>query len=471
MGQEISADHFRARERKLFNQRLAEETALLRSSLASGHFASTDFVAGFELEAWLIDQNYFPAPNNEAYLAHLDHPLVVPELSLFNIELNGTPQVLRGDSLLRMERELEQTWRYCMRKAHDLNNSLVMIGILPTVREQDLCLNNMSPLNRYSALNAEVIRRRGGKPIQIDITGEDQLTLSQMDVMLEAATTSFQVHLQVPVEKAVRYYNASLILSAPLVAVSANSPYLFQRSLWEETRIPLFEQAVNLGDKAAERVTFGSGYLQSSIMESFEENLAAYEVLLPMQFDTPPERYDHLRLHNGTIWRWSRPLIGFDETGAPHVRIEQRVMAAGPSILDQIANAAFYYGAVHYLAELSHPLEAELSFAAAHDNFYRAAKQGLDAAVDWSGEHRANVGTLILDELLPIAEQGLVMLGIDEDGRSRYLTIIENRVKSRQTGATWQRASLARHDHDFFRLTASYLENQRSGAPVHEWDI
>ncbi len=358
-----------------------------------------------------------------------------------------------------------------MEKAHDLNNSLMMIGILPTVREQDLCLTNISPLNRYHALNAEVIKRRGGKPIRINIAGEEQLHLSHMDVMLEAAATSFQVHLQIPVEKAVRYYNASLILSAPLVAATTNSPYLFQRALWEETRIPLFEQSVNLGERAAERVTFGSGYLQSTISECFEENLADYEVLLPMQFDTPPSRFDHLRLHNGTIWRWVRPLIGFDDAGLPHVRIEHRVMAAGPSILDQVANAAFYFGAVRYLAEQAYPPEAELSFSVARDNFYRTAKQGLDAVVDWSGERRVDVGTLILDELLPMADQGLAMLGIEQDSRKRYLDIIKVRVKSRQTGAAWQRTCLARYDRDFFRLTASYLENQRSGAPVHEWSI
>lgn len=472
MGQEIAADHFRAEARALFDQRLAEETALLRSALASGSFSSSGFVAGCELEAWLIDRNLFPAPNNEAFLAHLDHPLVVPELSRFNVELNSTPQALHGNALLRMESELEQTWRYCMKKAHDLDNALILIGILPTVREQDLCLANISPLNRFSALNTEVIKLRGGRPIQINISGEERLALSQMDVMLEAAATSFQVHLQIPVEKAVRYYNASLMLCAPLAAATANSPFLFQHTLWEETRIPLFEQAVNLGDQAAERVTFGSGYLESSVWECFEENLKMYEALLPIQFDTPPAHFDHLRLHNGTIWRWSRPLIGFDNAGQPHVRIEQRVMAAGPSILDQVASAAFYFGAVHYLAEQIRPPETDLLFSAAHANFYRAAQYGLEATLDWPGErHMVNAASLILDELLPIADYGLTMLGIDRDSRRRYLNIVEARVKSRQTGAAWQRAYLNDHDRNFFDLTAKYLENQRSGAPVHEWNV
>ncbi len=470
MGQEITNIHFPPEAWERFSTHLAQETSLLRQALSAGHFTANGYVGGFELEAWLIDRNYFPAPDNQAYLAHLNHPLVVPELSKFNVELNSTPQALQSDALSRMEQELTQTWRLCLTKAHDLGNSLIMVGILPTVRESDLCLSNISPLNRYFALNAEVIKRRGGAPLRVDIAGEDHLQLKHMDVMLEAATTSFQVHLQVPVEEAVRYYNTSLIVSAPLVAACANSPYLFDHALWEETRIPLFEQAVDLGSGPA-RVTFGSGYLQDSIAECFEENLSAYDVLLPMQFDEAPTRFNHLRLHNGTIWRWNRPLIGFDEAGKPHVRIEHRVMPAGPSILDQVANTAFYFGLAHFLAGQEHAPEADLPFATTRDNFYQAARLGLDAEITWLGGQRVKVDTLILDELLPMARQGLHLLGIDEAESTRYLDVIHARVKNRQTGAAWQRAYIERHGRDFFRLTAAYLENQRSAAPVHEWDV
>ena len=470
MGQEIANIHFPPEAWNAFATRLTQETDLLCQALASGHFTTDAYVGGFELEAWLVDRNYFPAPDNEAYLAHLNHPLVVPELSKFNVELNGTPQALQGDALSRMEQELTQTWRHCLVKAHDLGNSLIMVGILPTVREADLCLANISPLNRYYALNAEVLKRRGGAPIRVTIEGADRLQLTHADVMLEAATTSFQVHLQVPVEEAVRYYNTSLIVSAPLVAASANSPYLFDHALWEETRIPLFEQAVDMGNGPA-RVTFGTGYLQNSIAECFEENLTDYDVLLPVQFDEAPARFNHLRLHNGTIWRWNRPLIGFDEAGKPHVRIEHRVMPAGPSILDQIANAAFYFGVARFLAGLGQAPEADLPFATARDNFYQAARLGLDAEVTWLDGQRVKLHALILDELLPMARQGLRWLGIDETESTRYLDVIRARVKGRQTGAAWQRAYTDRHGRDFFRLTAAYLENQRSGAPVHEWDI
>jgi hypothetical protein len=56
-------------------------------------------------------------------------------------------------------------------------------------------------------------------------------------------------------------------------------------------------------------------YARESILECFEANRTRYPVLLPAVMDEPPESLAHLRLHNGTIWRWNRPLIGFDEQG------------------------------------------------------------------------------------------------------------------------------------------------------------
>lgn len=470
MGQEITQTAFAPEAWGAFQLRLEAETRLLRQALEQNCFAPSAYVGGFELEAWLIDRNFFPAPDNEAYLAHLNHPLVVPELSKFNVELNGTPQMLRGDALSRMERELTATWRLCLQKAHDLGNSLAMIGILPTVRDADLTLRNISPLNRYRVLNAEVLRRRGGQPIRMQIDGIEHMQSTHTDVMLEAAATSFQVHLQTPIQHAVRYYNASILLSAPLVALSANSPFLFEKSLWEETRIPVFEQAVDMGCDPA-RVTFGTGYLRESVAECFEENLAAYAVLLPVLFDHAPERFKHLRLHNGTIWRWNRPLIGFDDRGTPHVRIEHRVMPAGPSILDQMANAAFYFGTARFLAELENPPEADLPFDAARENFYQSARYGLRTELTWLNGQRIDAHTLLSEELLPMARQGLRWLGIDEADIERYLNVIEARLHNRQTGAAWQRAMLQKQGGDFFKLTAAYLENQRSAAPVHEWAL
>lgn len=474
MGQEIGRIEFAQQDFEQFAAHLSEETALLTDWYRAGRFDQAAFVGGFELEAWLLDHNFFPLPRNEAYLARLANPLVVPELSRFNVELNGTPQPLAQRALRLLEQELTATWRHCVRVAHELEGQLIMIGILPTIRERDLTLENISPLNRYYALNTQVLKSRGGRPIQLDIHGRQRLRLTHADVMLEAATTSFQVHLQAPADEVARYFNASMILSAPMVALSANSPFLFERHLWDETRIPLFEQAVDVGDDAhpeRRRVTFGSNYLEGNPLAPYLENRAHYPVLLPICYDEPPERFRHLRLHNGTIWRWNRMLLGFDDQQIPHLRVEHRVMPAGPSIVDMIANAAVYVGAARFLAGLRVPPEADLSFPQARENFYRAAREGLNARIVWLDGKETEVRALLLDELLHMAREGLVLLGVDTEDIDRYLDIAVARVRGGQNGAAWQRAHLAAHAGDFFRLTADYLEHQRSGMPVHEWAI
>lgn len=474
MGEEVGRHGFGAQDFAAFGARLARETALLRERLAAGAFTEDGGVGGFELEAWLVDRNAFPLADNERVLATLGSPLVVPELARFNVELNGTPRALRGGALSAIEAELGDTWRRCIAAAHACEGTLVAIGILPTVREDDLCVANMSPSNRYRALNEQVLAARRGRPIRLDIRGRERLALAHPDVMLEAAATSFQVHLQVPASRAVRYMNASSLLSGPMVAVSANSPYLFQAALWEETRIPLFEQAVDttaLGHPDEDRVTFGEGWVVHGLHEVFEDNLERFPPLLPILFDDRPDALRHLRLHNGTIWRWNRPLVGFDDAGRAHLRIEHRPMPAGPSLVDMVANAALYWGAVHELALRPDAPEAALPFAQVRDDFYRCARDGLAARVRWVDGREHAVAELLADELVPLARRGLRTLGVDPDDADRFLDVVAARVRTRRTGAAWQRAHVDAHGRDFHALLADYLERQRSGRPVHEWDV
>ncbi len=485
MGQEIDHSHFQQRDFDAFMQRLTQETELLGRYFAEGQFDDHPPVAGFELEAWLVDEHLHPAPINQTFLQRLNNPLVSPELATFNVEFNVDPAPLTGKALSTLEQQLQAGWQAGVQTAHDLASDLVMIGILPTVRNSDLVMENLSAMNRYVALNSQVLRLRGGRPLQLDIHGQgvdrDILRAEHDDVMLESATTSFQIHLQVPPALAVRAYNASIICSAPLVAVSANSPYLFGHDLWAETRIPLFEQAVEVGgyeDNAhgpMRRVSFGSGYVRNSVMECFTENLEHFPVLLPIQFDSPPEQLEHLRLHNGTLWRWNRPLIGFDASGKPHLRIEQRVASAGPTIIDGIANAAFFYGLTQALCEGQTAPETELPFAIARDNFYACAQHGLDAHIVWLDGQKHQAQSLILKVLLPMAREGLASLGMDDADSSRYLDIIEARVSNACNGAAWQRAFVAtlgttNGDH-MSQLLSAYLQRQHTGVPVHEWDI
>ena len=475
MGQEITATQFTPGDFEEFSARLDAETRLLEEWFRAGAFSARDRMGGYELEAWLVDGASNPAPVNDVFLQKLDNAMVVPELARFNVELNDHPQHLWGSAFSRFEASLGATWQQCARVADDIDAHLVMIGILPTVRAHELCPENMSDLKRYRALNEQVLRLREGRPLELDINGVEHLKTHHHSVMLEAATTSFQLHLKVRQDRALRAYNASIIASAPLVALSANSPYLFGHDLWDETRIPLFEQAVAVGGLAGashgplRRVTFGSGYVRESVLECFVENEQHYPVLLPMRYHESPEQMAHVRLHNGTIWRWNRPLIGFDYDGIPHLRIEQRVVPAGPTVADMIANAAFYFGLVQALMTQEVPPEQLLPFAVARDNFYSAAHRGMDTHVTWLDEKRSTARTLILDALLPLARAGLAQLEIDRDDIDRYLWIIEARVASGQTGAAWQRGWTARHGKDPAGLTAAYREQQDTGRPVHEW--
>jgi gamma-glutamyl:cysteine ligase YbdK (ATP-grasp superfamily) len=477
MGQDISEIRFTRRDFEEFEARLAAETELLASWFDDDGFADTPREGGFELEAWLVDRRHTaPAPVIEDLLAAVDDPLVVPELAQFNLELNGTPVRLQGDALSRLAAELTRTLAHVRAAAAELGANVVTCGILPTLRPEHLVMARMTPRDRYRALNEQILRLREGAPIWLEIHGEQPLTIEQEDVMLEAAATSFQIHLKMTARESARIFNASKILSAPMVALAANSPFLFGRELWCETRIPLFEQSVSVGGSPLrERVGFGINYAKGSVLDAFRANRRRYPVLLPYLMDEPVERLAHLRLHNGTIWRWNRPLIGFDERPGrdpiPHLRMEHRVAAAGPSVVDNVANAAFYFGAVHTLAGADEPPERRISFPQAKTNFYLAAEYGLDAEIRWDNEHRVPLPEIILDRLLPLAHAGLADLGIDAAEREHWLGIVEQRTRTKRTGTLWQRAWLARFGRDWEALTEAYLAHQATGKPVHEWTL
>ncbi len=477
MGQEIDSSRFRHKDFRRFMSNLSRETNLLGDWFDQGVFCDTGKVGGFELEAWLVDANGQPSAINESYLrlTKVSGLPVVPELSRFNIEINSEPRDLQGDVLSQMRTELENTWRQCCGLAKQLDASLMMMGILPTVKESELILANMSNVKRFRALNEQLLRLRNGCPLEIDIQGSETLRLSHDDVMFESAATSFQLHFQVGISQSARYYNAAHILSAPMVAISANSPYLFGRDLWDETRIPLFEQAVAMADVyghdgvQAGRVTFGASYIAASMYECFLRNLDCYPILLPSLSDSPVEELPHLRLHNGTIWRWNRPLIGFNENGEPHLRIEHRVVPAGPTVIDSIANAALFFGALESMANTEIAPEACLGFEQARENFYAAAKHGLRAEVVWLDGKKVPLLSLLQQQVLPLARQGLNMLGIDSDDAELFLGVIEGRIKKQCNGAVWQRAYVAKHGADMLQLTQAYHERQQQGQPVHEW--
>lgn len=471
MGQEIPTSKFSSEDFERYRESLRRETELLARFFDEDRFCNRHHVGGFEIEAWLVDDQGLPYACNEEFLQQLSNSMVVTELAKFNIELNVTPRELSGKALSTLFNDLQKTWKHCCQTAKALQADLLTIGIHPGVTDDELNLSNMSPSARYQALNEQVLALREGRPLLLDIQGREHIQSSHHDVMLESATTSFQIHLQVRPKKAVRAFNAAMIASAPLLALSANSPFLFGRDVWDETRIPLFEQAVDDNNNVCKRVTFGQDYIKDSLLDCFVENLDIFPPLLPIDLQTPDDEFAHLKLHNGTVWRWNRPLIGYNENKELHLRIENRVVPSGPTLIDMIANAAFFWGLVRTLTDQDTAPETQLPFEIAKQNFYTVAHDSLDSEIQWLDGQRYPVDQLIVEQLIEQAEAGLLNLGMDKYDCDKYFSIIRERVASGQNGAHWQRRWVEKHGHDMQSLSYAYLQQQKTGKPVHEWPL
>ncbi len=474
MGHELGTSNFTAQDHRAFDTRLREETRTLKGWFEDRvfHEASTSTV-GLELEAWLVGADHRPAPRNAAFLALIDDPLIVPELSRYNFEINADPEDLFGAVFSHKSAALDRIWARCQAAANTLGLHPVAVGILPTVSEEMLNPDWMSASNRFAAINQELMMRRGGQPISIAIAGaQDRLDCTFDHIMLEAACTSLQAHLKINQDEAVRLYNASIIAAAPLVAATANAPFLYGRSLWAETRIPAFEQSTalegfrTLQSRNVLRVTLGTDYLKESLFELFEQNLR-YPRLLPDLEDE--DGLAHLRLQNGTVWRWVRPILGFGPGEVPHLRIEMRVMPAGPSTVDMVANLALYFGLALSLGRAEDPPEHDIPFQHARANFYACARDGLGARLRWKGRDVA-VRDLLLDELIPQAHNALEREGVDRtDLNGVFNGILRPRVSLGLNGAQWQRQFVNYNGHDMAALTERYAALQAGGTPVHTW--
>lgn len=473
MGQEIEKTYFSKNDFDQFKYNLEKETTQLIDWFKNSILTNEPLMGGFEIESWLLNEALGPAPVNKEFLQNFDTKLATPELARFNLEFNNAPRRLTSTALVDFHDELIRTWNKAQEVAKHLStpSTLLMIGTLPTLQLSDLNENSMSDMNRYRALNNQIMERRKKKPVHLYIQGHELLDLYSHDVMLEASTTSFQIHTKVPALDAHHYYNAALVISAPLVAITANSPYVFSKSLWSESRIPLFEQSIDTDNPRApcKRVSFGTGYAKNSILECFQENLKNFHILLPTVEDDSAT-LPHLRLHNGTIWRWNRPLLGFNNTGEPHIRIEHRAISAGPTFIDMIANAAFFYGLQHYWAQHFKEGHYLPDFNEIKNNFYSSAIYSFNHSVTWFGKE-LSLSELLRDILLPQAKQGLTNLKIHKDDIDKFLAVIDARVATQQTGANWQRNYVATHHCDMTELTYAYQQLQQTNEPVHTWKI
>ena len=476
MGQEISTDE--AFDEAEFLARLRDETRLVMGWFRDDAFERADPpLIGAEVEGWLLDKDFRPASRNLDFLDRAASPGLDAELSQYNFELNLDPCSLGGDGLARLEAATSALWDQCSAAGATMGLKTAMVGIPPTLQAGMLDLEAMTPSNRYRALNDRVMQLRGGVPLAYDIKGDEHLEVVETHLMMEAACTSLQTHLMLDPDTQVRQYNAAQIASAPVLAAAANAPYLYGRRLWEETRIPAFEQAIQIlsfkekGGRKVGRVDFGTGYVRKSLMELFLENLDGHAPLLPVVEDAPRERLRHFKLQNGTLWRWNRPIVDVNKAGVPHLRLENRITPAGPTVIDMIANSAFLIGLILHLSKMETPPESLLPFETARSNFYAAAKWGFAAKVEWLDGRRGDIQALIADELADAAEAALVRAEVNPATAKRLMDVIRGRARAGQNGAAWQRAWVNCNGRDFQGLMEAYLALQASGEPVHTWTV
>jgi len=475
---------------RTFTQKLLADLRALERMLATGAIETGVRRIGAEQELFLVDQQMRAAPLAMEALAAIDDPHFTTEVARFNLEYNTDPLDFGGSCLAEMERQLAELLERARAAVAGLGADLVMVGILPTLDISDLGLENMTPKPRYFALN-EAMRRLRGKDWEFYLKGTDELLVRHDSVMVESCNTSFQVHYQVGPEEFAPLYNLTQAVAAPVLAAAANSPMLFGRRLWRETRIALFQQSVDhrapgvhLREQAP-RVSFGRRWVDESVLEIFAEDIARFRVLLSAEIDEDPfaalaagraPELKALRLHNGTIYRWTRPCYGI-LAGKPHLRIENRILPAGPTLLDEVANAAFWFGLLSGLSRVYPDVRRVMDFDTALDNFVSAARLGLRAQFGWPGHQHVPADELILKELLPIAREGLEQKEIAPEDIGRYLGVIEERVRTKRTGAQWQLESFAAMRDQGSRgerlaaLAAAIVTNQRTGRPGHEWPL
>lgn len=475
--------------RREFMAGILTDLDVLERMIAENRFETGIRRIGAEQEMFLIDKAWCAAPGSLKMLDKLQDPHFTTELGLFQLEANCDPQVFGGDGISKMEQQLHALMEKARQAAAELDLEAVLMGILPTFRKSDLGMQNMVPSERYLTLSKVIAELRGGK-FDFSIKGLDELIITHDSVMLEACNSSFQVHLQVEPKEFARLYNLAQLLAAPMMAISANSPLLFGKRLWAETRIALFRQAVDdrtqrthVREREA-RVSFGTRWVKNSVTEIYREDIARFRTLVGTAFDEDPKAmFDRgevpnlkaLRLHNGTIYRWNRPCYGVSG-GKAHLRIENRVMPAGPSVVDEVANAAFWFGLMVELGARDLDIPARMEFDQAGANFYAAAREGLGAHFTWLDGRDFPAATLVLEELLPAAESGLKRQNVDDADIKKYLGIIDQRLRSARTGARWLLSSWnslkdkATPGERANALVAATVQRQRTGRPVHEWE-
>ena len=488
MGQDVESREFSREDRTRYRAKVRRCLDVFARMLSEYDLSVGEPHIGVEIEFNLIGDDADPAMRNTEALEAIADDAFQTELGLFNIEINVPPQPATGPGFEAVEETLRRDLNEARAKAQGIGADLLMIGILPTLRQEHLRSGTISPNPRFRLLSDQILSARG-EDIEIRIDGADRLETTADTIIPEAACTSTQLHLQVEPETFAPTWNAAQAIAGVQVATAANSPYLLGRQLWHETRIPLFEQATDTRSEELKtqgvrpRVFFGERWI-TSVFDLFEENVRYFPSLLPIVEEEDPVAeleagrvpgLAELRLHNGTVYRWNRPIYDVAD-GRPHLRIENRLLPAGPTVVDTLANAALFYGLVTVMAQSDRPVWSQLSFKAAEENFHQAAREGLEAQQYWPSVGTVPVRELVVRHLVPLAHAGLEELGVDSGVAGRLLEVIEQRCVTGVNGSTWligevehERARGADRVEALRRVTARYAELMHENAPVHTW--
>ncbi len=477
-----------------FVRKLLNDVQALEYMLKNDWFEKDITRIGAEQEMCMVDTKTFkPACiAMEALETMKKYEWVETELAKFNLETNMIPRELKGKCLSQMENENVRNLTRIREKLEKFGADIILTGVLPTLRKFDLTLDNLTPKKRYFALMESINKQLIGNSYELRLSGIDELLLKHSSPMLEACNTSFQVHLQVSPDEFVKMYNIAQALAAPVMAISANSPIVFGRRLWHESRIAMFQQALDTRTthehmrERSPRVSFGNGWLKKSILEIYHEDIARFRVLISSDVDEDSidmiqkgeaPKLRALQVHNSTVYRWNRPCYGISDNGKPHLRIENRVLPAGPTMLDEMANAAFWLGAMVGMSDEIDDIREHIEWEDVSDNFSKAAKFGIDSKFTWFKDQKIAVSDLVLKKLLPIARKGLEKRKVNKADIDRYLGVIEQRAKKQMNGARWQLRAYSKflketsRDEALTCLTASIIKNQRTEKPIHTWKM
>lgn len=489
MGRDVSGEEQGPEAVRAFSKALLRDLQAMEQMLRDGMIERGVRRIGAEQEMFLVNDGWRPAPVATEVLDRLEGPFTT-ELALFNLEANIEPRTLEGRCFSAMESRITELVDRAREAARMSGAQVVLTGILPTLAKSDLTLENITPKPRYHALNDALLKMRAGEPYKLRIEGTDELYIEHDSVLLEACNTSCQVHLQVDADEFALLYNVAQLITAPVLAAAVNSPVLLGKRLWSETRIALFQQSVDTRSagvhmrELSPRVRFGEHWVEESVTELFQEDIARFRVLLTSKVEEDPlqvlaeggiPKLEALQLNNSTVYRWNRPCYGIGD-GKPHLRIECRVLPSGPTVADEMANAAFWIGLVLGASEKYGDVRERIDFDDVKANFLAASRHGLRAGFNWIDGETFSARRLIEDELIPLAREGLAQAGVDPEETDHYMGIIHDRVESGSTGADWMVRSLAgmkdvgTRSERLAAVTAATVRRQADGTPVHRWE-